>query len=180
MSYIVAPYEADAQLVFLERVGLVQGILTEDSDLLVFGCRNTLYKLDTSSSSVIHISRSDFGSVTSTAHDPNSISLVGWTDADFRTMAILSGCDYLPGIPGVGLKTACSLLRTWKTPEQVVRSLLLNGKKPVPKGYLENFRLAEKCFLHQRVYDPRIERLVHLTSIDDNELDPMVDSFVGR
>ncbi len=39
VEYIVAPYEADAQLCFLEREGLVDGIITEDSDLLVFGCK---------------------------------------------------------------------------------------------------------------------------------------------
>lgn len=36
---MVAPYEADAQLCFLEREGYVDGIITEDSDLLVFGCK---------------------------------------------------------------------------------------------------------------------------------------------
>jgi exonuclease-1 len=36
---VVAPYEADAQLCFLEREGYVDGIITEDSDLLVFGCK---------------------------------------------------------------------------------------------------------------------------------------------
>ena len=39
VEYIVAPYEADAQLCFLEREGIVDGIITEDSDLLVFGCK---------------------------------------------------------------------------------------------------------------------------------------------
>lgn len=39
LPYVVAPYEADAQLAFLEHEGLVDGILTEDSDLLVFGCQ---------------------------------------------------------------------------------------------------------------------------------------------
>lgn len=39
VEYVVAPYEADAQLCFLEREGYVDGIITEDSDLLVFGCR---------------------------------------------------------------------------------------------------------------------------------------------
>ena len=38
VDYVVAPYEADAQLCFLEREGFVDGIITEDSDLLVFGC----------------------------------------------------------------------------------------------------------------------------------------------
>lgn len=40
VDYVVAPYEADAQLCYLEREGYVDGIITEDSDLLVFGCRN--------------------------------------------------------------------------------------------------------------------------------------------
>ena len=40
VDYVVAPYEADAQMAFMEREGLVDGIITEDSDMLVFGCRN--------------------------------------------------------------------------------------------------------------------------------------------
>lgn len=35
---IVAPYEADAQLAYLSRTGIAQVIITEDSDLLLFGC----------------------------------------------------------------------------------------------------------------------------------------------
>ena len=46
VPYVVAPYEADAQLAYLERIGLVDGIITEDSDLLVFGCKNVLFKFD--------------------------------------------------------------------------------------------------------------------------------------
>lgn len=43
---IVAPYEADAQLAFLNKVGLADYIITEDSDLILFGCRKILFKLD--------------------------------------------------------------------------------------------------------------------------------------
>jgi len=39
IPYVVAPYEADAQLAFLEKSGICSAIITEDSDLLVFGCR---------------------------------------------------------------------------------------------------------------------------------------------
>ena len=56
----MVPYEADPQLAYLERAGLVDAILTEDSDLLVFGCQNVLFKLDVVASTVISISRKDF------------------------------------------------------------------------------------------------------------------------
>ncbi len=40
VQYVVAPYEADAQLAYLEKEGIVDGIITEDSDLMVFGCKS--------------------------------------------------------------------------------------------------------------------------------------------
>src|ERR1700755_1624090 len=33
VKYVVAPYEADSQLAYLERKGIIDGILSEDSDL---------------------------------------------------------------------------------------------------------------------------------------------------
>jgi exonuclease-1 len=179
IQYIVAPYEADAQLAYLECIGLVSAILTEDSDLLVFGCKNVLLKLDHVASTVCHISRDDFGSVRSTASDSTSITLHGWNDTQFRAMAILSGCDYLPSIPGIGLKTANNLLRKWKSAEAVVRAIMLEGKKNVPNGYMKQFTLAEKCFRFQRVYDPLERKLVYLTDIE-GEWDEEVDEYVGE
>ena len=35
---IVAPYEADAQLAYLNKCGIAQLVITEDSDLVLFGC----------------------------------------------------------------------------------------------------------------------------------------------
>lgn len=179
VSYVVAPYEADAQLAYLERIGIINGVITEDSDLLVFGCRNVLLKFDGVANTVVSIMRKDFGSVCASASDTNSISLIGWSDTQFRTMAILSGCDYLPGIPGIGLKTACTLLRKWKTVEQVLKAVMLEGKKTVPRNYLKQFKLAEKCFLHQRVFCPLEEKLVHLSEIGE-DWGEEADAYVGR
>ncbi|OCH88416.1 PIN domain-like protein [Obba rivulosa] len=178
VPYVVAPYEADAQLAYLERIGLVDGIMTEDSDLLVFGCKTVLFKLDVPSSTVTRVSRADFASIATGSS--SGISLLGWSDVQFRAMAILSGCDYLPSIPGIGLKTAWSLLRKHKTVENVVRALNLEGKKKVPHKYLEAFRMAEKVFLYQRVYDPTEERLVHLTELPPHEtLNDETEAYVG-
>jgi exonuclease-1 len=38
VQYIVAPYEADAQLTFLAVSRQVDAVITEDSDLIPFGC----------------------------------------------------------------------------------------------------------------------------------------------
>jgi len=46
IKFIIAPYEADAQLAYLSRKGIVDIIITEDSDLLAFGAKKILYKLD--------------------------------------------------------------------------------------------------------------------------------------
>ena len=167
----MAPYEADAQLVYLERIGLVDGIITEDSDLLVFGAQNVFFKFEPDGGCV-HISRSDFGKV-------KEVNLVGWTDVQFREMAILSGCDYLSSINGMGLKTAWKYLKKCKSVERVVRSVRLEGKMTVPPGYEDQFQMAVLPFLYQRVYCPRAEKLVHLSPIPENEWDEEKERYVG-
>jgi len=39
IEYVVAPYEADAQMAYLDRTDRVAAIITEDSDLILFGCK---------------------------------------------------------------------------------------------------------------------------------------------
>ena len=39
IPYIVAPYEADAQMAFLILNGYADFVITEDSDLLVYGSK---------------------------------------------------------------------------------------------------------------------------------------------
>ena len=170
IKYVVAPYEADAQLAYLERKGIIHGALSEDSDLLVFGVKRLLTKLD-QYGECIEINRKDFTAC-------KDISLVGWTDADFRRMAILSGCDYLQNINKMGLKTAYRLLRKHKTIERILRMLSFDGVYKVPPGYLEDFRKAELTFLHQRVYCPIQRRLLHLTPLEGPEPDDF--DFVGK
>ncbi|KAF2129954.1 exonuclease-like protein [Dothidotthia symphoricarpi CBS 119687] len=159
IQYIVAPYEADPQMIYLERQGIVDGILSEDSDLLVFGAKCLITKLD-KYGDCVEISRNRFTSC-------KEISFVGWSDADFRWMAILSGCDYLPGIGGLGLKTAHRMLRKHKTVDRLVKAAQFDGKLKVPAGFLAAFDQAEKTFLYQWVFCPVANQLVNLTPLAD-------------
>ena len=39
MSYVVSPYESDAQMAFLLETNVADFAITEDSDLLAYGCK---------------------------------------------------------------------------------------------------------------------------------------------
>lgn len=171
IQYVVAPYEADSQLVYLERKGIIHGILSEDSDLLVFGAKCLITKLDQYGECIM-IDRSDFTAC-------REISLVGWTDADFRRMAILSGCDYLASINKMGLKTAYRLLRKHKTIERILRAVQFDGQFKVPPGYLDAFIQAEMTFLYQWVFCPVANQVVNCTDLEPG-VDPRQMGYIGQ
>lgn len=158
VPYLVAPYEADAQLVYLERTGFISGIISEDSDLLVFGAKRLLTKMD-QHGQCVEINRKDFCAV-------REVSLTGWTDDQFRQMAIFSGCDYLDSIGNMGLKTAYRMMRKYKTPERVIRMLQFDGKFRISENYLAQYKQAELTFLYQRVFCPEKQHIVLLTDPD--------------
>lgn len=156
VQYVVAPYEADPQMVYLEQQGIVHGIISEDSDLLVFGAKRLLSKLD-QHGDCIEVNRADFTAC-------KEVSLVGWSDVDFRQMCILSGCDYLANIPKMGLKTAYRTIRRHKTVEKSLRMLQFEGQYKVPNDYLKNFKQAENTFLYQWVFCPNAKKLVNFNT----------------
>lgn len=159
IQYVVAPYEADSQMAYLERKGIIDGVLSEDSDLLVFGVKCLITKLD-KYGDCVEVNRQHFTAC-------REVSFVGWSDADFRRMAILSGCDYLPGIGGLGLKTAHRMLRKHKTVDRLVKAAQFDGKLKVPAGFMAAFDQAEKTFMYQWVFCPVANKLVHLTPLAD-------------
>ena len=159
IQYVVAPYEADAQLAYLEQKGIIDGILSEDSDLLVYGAKRLITKLD-QHGDCIEISRSDFAAC-------RDMTIAGFTDADFRRMAILSGCDYLANINKLGLKTAHTYVRKYKNIEKILRMLQFEQKFTVPSSYLEQFHEAERTFLHHRVFCPLQKKLVFVTELEN-------------
>ena len=45
VKFVVAPYEADAQLAYMYKEQMIDIVMTEDSDLLAFGVQRVLYKV---------------------------------------------------------------------------------------------------------------------------------------
>ncbi|KAF9584229.1 hypothetical protein BGW38_007150 [Lunasporangiospora selenospora] len=171
IDYVVAPYEADAQLAFLEKAGLIDGIVTEDSDLLVFGCKRVIFKMDQYGVGV-EILSDRFPMV-------QEVSFQDWSITEFRHMCILSGCDYLPSLPGMGLKTAQRLLRRLKTADKVIRHIRMEVTSTrVQPDYEDSFRKADHTFLYARVYDPSSKSMVHLNTVPDDLVDmTLTDEF---
>ena len=118
VEYVVAPYEADAQLAYLFKQGKIDLVITEDSDLLLFGASKVFFKMNTYGKGV-EIDLADL-------HKCDSFSyLAGRTLPDSTQLetnqmmllitCIMSGCDYLESVKGVGFKTALRLIQTHKT-----------------------------------------------------------------
>nr|XP_056708913.1 exonuclease 1 [Euleptes europaea] len=171
---IVAPYEADAQLAYLNKTGIVQAIITEDSDLLAFGCKKVFLKLDKFGNG-LEIDQARLGMC-------KQLGDV-FTEEKFRYMCILSGCDYLPSIHGIGLGKACKLLKIANNPDiiKVIGKIgqYLKMNISVPKEYIEGFIRANNTFLYQLIFDPVRRKLVPLNAYVD-DVDPETLLYAGK
>ncbi|XP_020204265.1 exonuclease 1 [Cajanus cajan] len=168
VQYVVAPYEADAQMTFLAISGQVDAVITEDSDLIPFGCPRIIFKMD------------KFGQGVqfqySMLQKNKELSFEGFNRQMLLEMCILSGCDYLQSLPGMGLKRAHSSIKKFRSYDKVLKHLRYSGVS-VPPFYEESFKKAILTFQYQRVYDPINENIVHLSNIPDDIGDEL--DFLG-
>ena len=154
-STVVAPYEADAQMAYLVRHGFVDGVVTEDSDLVPHRCASVFFKMDNDGMG----QEIRYADVVAN----RDLSFAGFTPDQFLEMCVMSGCDYLPSLPGVGIKKAHALMRRFKKHDAALRSLRFEGT-PVPKKYEQGFKDALNVFKHQWVFCPVRLDMAHLSS----------------
>lgn len=157
IAFLVAPYEADAQMARMAHTGMVDLVITEDSDTLVYGCPRVLFKVDfeTNQGQEIQIMR-DLGK-------NDSPSFKNWTHDMFVFMCILSGCDYCKGIPGIGIKLAHKIVRVHRTPSKIFSALRKAGR--MTQEFEDKFWIAFRTFRHQRVYCPSKQQIETLWPI---------------
>ncbi|KAK3587807.1 hypothetical protein CHS0354_042771 [Potamilus streckersoni] len=171
---IVAPYEADAQLAYLNKCGIAQIIITEDSDLLLFGCERVLFKMDHFGNGLL-IERKELNEVM-------EIQDGFFTFDKFRYLCILSGCDYLPSLPGIGLAKACKVFKVARQSDlkQLLKKVptYLKMNLTVTQEYIDGFIKADNTFLYQLCFDPLQRKLVPLNPYTD-DVDPKDLGYAG-
>lgn len=154
VKHIVSPYEADPQLAYLLKSGIVRAVITEDSDLLAFGCSNIIFKMDRGGDG-IEIANSDIFK-----------QVVGISDLEkLRYMCILSGCDYLPSLPGIGLRKAQDIVKERKTIDDIMMVIQNRLEKGIASDYQDRFFKANAAFLYQFVFDPNSQTYVRLNEL---------------
>ncbi|KAF9456623.1 hypothetical protein BDZ94DRAFT_334056 [Collybia nuda] len=99
IPYITAPMEAEAQCAELVSLGLVDGVITDDSDVFLFGARRVFKNMFNQSKTVECFLLSDLSRELGLERD----TLI--------RLAYLLGSDYVDGLPGVGPVVALELLK---------------------------------------------------------------------
>jgi 5'-3' exonuclease len=117
VPYVEAPAEAEAQCVALERLGLVDGVVTEDSDAFVFGGK-VIYKNIFDDQKFVEVYRSK------DAETEMKISHEGMV-----ALAMLIGGDYTEGVKGVGVVNGMEILEAFNVSENGVEAGLKNFRK---------------------------------------------------
>ncbi|KAI3395713.1 hypothetical protein diail_936 [Diaporthe ilicicola] len=98
IPYITAPMEAEAQCAELVHLGLVDGIVTDDSDIFLFGGTRIYKNMFNSNKFVECYLSDDLEKELSLSRD------------QLISIAHLLGSDYTEGLPGIGPVTAVEIL----------------------------------------------------------------------
>ncbi len=101
LPYVIAPFEAEAQCAVLESLGLVDGVVTEDSDAFLFGAQ-VVYRNIFNDRKFVE------------AYMANDIKQeVGLSRKELITLAFLLGSDYTEGVHGVGIVNAMEIIQAF-------------------------------------------------------------------
>ncbi|BBN12518.1 exonuclease 1 [Marchantia polymorpha subsp. ruderalis] len=172
VEFVVAPYEADAQLAYLaglpKQKGGIVAVISEDSDLLAYGCKSVLFKMDRYG----HCEEICLQKLFECEETPaKSLCFKGFTQDLFLGMCVMAGCDFLPSIPGIGVKRAHALLAKYRSIPRVLSKLKMEKPKVFPENYMSDFSQAKAIFSHARVYDREERSLVLLNPLSEELLE---------
>lgn len=185
IDVIVAPFEADAQLTYLVKAGIADYAISEDSDLLVFGCPKVLFKLNKEEAAGQMVDLTKVGKC-----------FKKFNHMKLKLFGIMSGCDYLPNVPGIGITRTRKYFESFgdnqvdedliKTDHDYLSRILLRLPKSlslkvtIPESYVSEFCKALNAFDHQVVFCPIQRKLIHLTPIKPGTMHQPVTEYAGH
>ncbi|KAL2060770.1 hypothetical protein VTL71DRAFT_9412 [Oculimacula yallundae] len=145
IPYITAPMEAEAQCAELVRLGLVDGVVTDDCDIFLFGGTRVYKNMFNSNKFVECYLATDIEKELSLSRD------------QLIAIAHLLGSDYTEGLPGVGPVTAVEILSEFPSTKGLEEfkewwgSVQINGPplNTEPTTFRKKFRRSQgtKLFL---------------------------------
>ncbi|GAA0183913.1 exodeoxyribonuclease [Lithospermum erythrorhizon] len=168
IEFLVAPYEADAQLAYMSGLevekGGISAVISEDSDLLAYGCPAVIFKMDKYGNGEEIVLDKVFNSV---AKKP---SFCSFDRALFIGMCVFAGCDFLPSVPGIGIVKAHSMVSKYRNLDRALSTLKFEKGNQMPEDYSKSFKEAIAIFQHARIYDARSKQLIHIKPIPEDLL----------
>ncbi|XP_056169922.1 DNA repair protein UVH3 isoform X2 [Syzygium oleosum] len=130
LPYIIAPMEAEAQCAYMELTNIVDGVVTDDSDVFLFGARSVYKNIF------------DDRKYVETYFMKDIEKELGLSRDKLICMALLLGSDYTEGVSGIGIVNAIEVVnafpeadglqkfREWvESPDPTIL-----GKVDVPEG----------------------------------------------
>ncbi|GJN30634.1 hypothetical protein PR202_gb18956 [Eleusine coracana subsp. coracana] len=107
LPYIIAPTEAEAQCAYMEMSNLVDGVVTDDSDVFLFGARHVYKNIFDDRKYV----ETYFMKYFNLFQDIESE--LGLTRQQLIRMALLLGSDYTEGVSGIGIVNAIEVVHAF-------------------------------------------------------------------
>lgn len=163
IPYVIAPMEAEAQCAELVRLGLVDGIVTDDSDCFLFG-GTRIYKN--------FFNQAKFVECYLASDLEKEFDL---TREKLISVAQLLGSDYTEGLPGVGPVTAIEVvsefpeLKAFKDWWTGVQMQTITKEDDKNSAFRKKFRRnATKIFLPPAFPDPRVEEAYLKPDVDSD------------
>ncbi|XP_052728324.1 DNA repair protein UVH3 isoform X8 [Vigna angularis] len=153
LPYIIAPMEAEAQCAYLELEKLVDGVVTDDSDVLLFGARSVYKNIF------------DDRKYVETYFMEDIEKELGLTREKLIRMALLLGSDYTEGVSGIGIVNAIEVLNAFPEEDGLLKfRKWVESPDPTILG-----RLDAKSGSNSRKKGSKVEEKINSLNCDAKE-----------
>lgn len=149
IPYVQAPGESDITLSELIQNGSIDMVMSEDTDMLPYGCHTFVTGLKEFDDTIVEYRLEEV------------LQKLDLTREQFIDVCILCGCDYAEKIFKIGVKKGFDLIKQHKTIENVLefisRNPKLSERHTYPIDFLEGVVRARNMFLHRCATGPECE-----------------------